>query len=242
MESKDESQPHGPLGPKQQGVSAGGSQLLKYSGGEFGHSTIGFTEESTLDLVEKREKIYRELFGESDTVLHEMIPFVPHVDVYQFPPNSNRGFFTYVTGGMSDLPMTAPEHLGADARRIELVFYAAEDQKEYAELLRRLAHFPHDNRTWLHWDHTMPNGHPPEPIFDTKVLDTFFFMPSIVQPDSELGRRLVWQGDPINLVWCVPISSRECSLKLKRGSDALYDLFDANQHPFVFRGCRASYA
>ena len=228
-------------GPRVIGTSAGGSRLLKYGGGEFGRSRLGFAEDSPAELVEERERVYEALFGKCDFVYHEVLPFVPHVDVFTFPPNGDRTFHTLVTSGMSDLPMTSPRELGVEYRRAELVFYASEDREEYRELLRRLAHFPHDNRTWLHWGHTMPNGTPPELLFDSAVLDSLFFMPSILTPDSGLGERLAWKGEPVNLLWCVPISAAECSLKLERGADALYDLFQEKEHPFVFDRGRGSY-
>ena len=231
----------GQQAPKIIGTSPGGSRLLKYGGAEFNESKIGFTEELNDELFELREKIYSEIFGECDTVLHELMPYVPHIDVYRFPPSSRRNFFTYVTGGMSDQPMASPEELGREYRRVELVFYSAEDRPEYSEILRRLAHFPHDNTTWLHWYHSMPNGSPTRPIFDEGALDSFFFMPSIVPPDSTLEERLSWRDEPVKLVWCVPITTAECQLKLERGSDAIYDLFDQHQHPFIFTGDRASY-
>jgi hypothetical protein len=227
--------------PKTIGESKGGSRLSKYGGGETPKPQIGFLEESTLKNTEDRERVYAELFGESDTVLHELLPLIPHIDVYRFPPKGNRDFFTFVTGGMSDLPMNAPPELGADCRRAELVFYSAENRDAYPELLRRLAHFVHDNNTWLHWGHTMPNGQPPEPLFDTNNLDTLFFMPSIVNPDSTLGDQLRLESEPVNLIWCVPITTAECQLKLDAGTNALYDLFDANKHPFAFAGDRESY-
>lgn len=142
---------------------------------------------------------------------------------------------------MSDLPMNAPSVLGADYRRAELVFYSKENRDDYPELLRRLAHFMHDNCTWLHWGHTMPNGQRPESLFDTERLDTLFFMPSIVKPDSTLGDRLKIDAEPVQLIWCVPITTAECQLKLDDGTDALCDLFDANDHPFAFSGDRQSY-
>ena len=228
-------------GPQVAGTSRGGSRLLKYGGEEFTRPEFGFTEESSQELTEAREKAYDTLFGEAGSVYHEMLPFVPHVDVYRYPPTDERPFYTLVTGGMSDLPMNSPEELGSDFRRAELVFYASEGRDEYQELLRRLAHFPHDNNTWLHWGHTMPNGSPPEPLFGSQSLDSFFFMASIVRPDSELGERLIWQSEPVNLVWCVPVSTAECELKLEHGADALYDLFDEHKHPFVFPGDRRSY-
>jgi hypothetical protein len=228
-------------GPRVVGTSKGGSRLLKYGDQKSAGSTLGFTEESTLELTEAREKAYEQMFGEPESVYHEMLPLVPHIDVYRYSPSENRRFYTLVTGGMSDLPMNSPEALGSECRRAELVFYASEGRDEYQELLRCLAHFPHDNNTWLHWGHTMPNGSPPEPLFGSRSLNSFFFMASIVRPDSELGQSLVFQGDPVHLVWCVPVSSAECELKLEHGADALYDLFDRRDHPFVFTGDRRSY-
>jgi hypothetical protein len=227
-------------GPRIVGQSKGGSRLLKYGGAEFDHPEFGFADESTAIAMEERERCYEQVFGVPDFVYHETIPFVPHVDVYRFPPSDRRSFFTFLTGGMSDLPMNSPEELGPGFRRVELVFYASEERPDYPELLRRLAHFPHDNRTWIHWGHTMPNGTPPVPILGT-VLDCFLFMPSILQPDSGLGERLAWRDEPVQLVWCVPITTAECNLKLEQGADALYDLFDQRNHPLVFTGSRESY-
>jgi Suppressor of fused protein (SUFU) len=228
--------------PEHVGKTKGGSRLIKYDGHNPSKPEIGFLEESTLENTEHRERIYAELFGESDTVLHELLPLIPHIDVYRFPPKGKRKFFTFVTGGMSDLPMNTPDELGADYRRAELVFYSTDSRDDYPELLRRMAHFVHDNNTWLHWGHTMPNGQPPEPFFDTKQLDTLFFMPSIVTPDSTIGDKLRIDSEPVQLIWCVPITTAECQLKLDNGADALYDVFEANKHPFAFSGDRQSYA
>lgn len=227
--------------PEVIGKSRGGSRLIKYGDGDASKPAIGFLEQSTLANTEERERIYSELFGKYDTVLHELVPLIPHIDVYRFPPSGERNFFTFVTGGMSDLAMNAPLELGAEYRRAELVFYSSENREDYSELLRRLAHFVHDNTTWLHWGHTMPNGQPSEPLFDTESLDTLFFMSSIVEPDCTLGDRLQIDSEPVQLIWCVPITTDECQLKLDHGVDALYDLFDANDHPFVFSGNRRSY-
>lgn len=226
--------------PKIIGKSKGGSDLIQYSDQEV-KPEMGFLPESNLKHLEDREKAFVEFFGESDVVSHESLPMIPHIDVYRHPPNEARSFYTYVTGGMSDLPMASPEQLGNEFRRAEIVFYSETESDDYFELLRFLARFVHDNQTWLHWDHTIPNGQPPEPLFGSQTLDTFFFMPSIVEPDNEFAERLQIDGDPVHLLWLVPITTAECELKLESGSEALYELFEQNQHPFVFSGDRDSY-
>jgi hypothetical protein len=48
---------------------------------------LGFSEKPTAHLVAAREKVYGEFFGGPFTVNHELLPLVPHIDVYVFEPN-----------------------------------------------------------------------------------------------------------------------------------------------------------
>jgi hypothetical protein len=192
-------------------------------------------------LQEERERIYSAIFGECDLVYRERLRLVPHIDVYRFPPTTRRPFFTFVTAGMSDLPMSLPEWIAPDCRRAELVFYAAEDNSEYPVLLLRQAHFPHENASWILPCDTRTNGSPPRPVFRHGSLDCLFFPPSPVEPESRLGKELSWEGEQIKLLWCVPISTAECNLIRERGVFALTALFKARSHPFIYAGDRASY-
>lgn len=221
--------------------SKGGSRMYEYSGGEFDKPQIGFSDESHAAFQEQREKLYESLFGEADSVYHEVLPLVPHVDVYVYKPTSDRDFYTLITGGMSDLRMTLPRGVSSEYARAELVFYCKEPEKSFQETLRRLAHFPHDNKTWLSYGHTMPNGNPPTPVFGSALLTTFLFMPSIVAPESDLEKNLVLDGDPVNLLWVVPLTTAECEYKLENGVNGIYDLFDEHKHPVAFDHRRNSY-
>jgi hypothetical protein len=87
----------------------------------------------------------------------------------------------------------------------------------------------------------MPNGTPPESLFRDGALNALLFMPSIVKLDGEFGKHLAWDGESINLLWCVPITMAECQFKRDHGLDAVYYLFDPVSHPFIFRGLRSSY-
>src|SRR5438067_4989118 len=89
--------------------SPGGSVIRRYSGDESAAPRIGFTDESTAEFPQAREKVYDTLFGEAVSVFHEVLPLIPHIDVYTFQPgHDGRKWFTLVTGGMSDLEMTLP--------------------------------------------------------------------------------------------------------------------------------------
>ena len=232
-----------PTAPKIEATSPGGSVILRYGGQEFDKPQFGILNEETIEWAKRRESVYEDSFGPIGEVFHEVLPMVPHIDLYQFKPGyQGRDFWTLVTSGMSDLAMTLPRDVPESLGRVELVFYCEKPEKNYLDLLRVLAHFPHDNKTWLCSGHTMPNGNPAAPIFaHTPHLNTFIFMGSILSPDKDVGKRLLIESCPVNLLWVVPITTAECELKLSRGMDAIYDLFDSVNHPHVFNGDRESY-
>lgn len=224
-------------------TSPGGSVMLRYGGHEFDKPQFGVLGEESIEWAKRREAVYEEMFGTIGEVFHEVLPMIPHIDVYQFKPGyRGRDFWTLVTSGMSDLAMSLPSEVPKTLARTELIFYCDKPEKNYLNLLRVLSHFPHDNKTWLGEGHTMPNGNPPAPIFNhTPHLTTFVFIRSILSPDNDLGKRLDIGGCPVNFLWIVPLSTEECNLKLEKGIGAIYDLFDAVHHPHVFRGDRKSY-
>ncbi len=225
-----------------QETTPGGSTVYRYEKDAFSQPQFGYLD-GVQDYVKQRVIAYSELFGKSENVYHEINPFVPHIDIYSFKPGfDGREWWTLVSSGMSDLQMNLPKGITSDHSRTELIFYCQEPRSQYAEILRKLAHFPHDNRTWLGAGHTFPNGQPPIQIFEESPdLNSFLFMPTIVSPDNKLAEKLILDSDPVNFLWLVPISTTECDLKLKRGVNALYDIFEKVQHPFVFNPSRKSY-
>jgi hypothetical protein len=223
-------------------TTTGGSTVYCYEKDAFSNPQFGFLE-GIQEYVKQREHIFAELFGKSENVFHELNPIVPHIDIYSFKPGyDGRDYWTFVSSGMSDLRMALPKGISSEYFRTELIFYCNEPLDRYAEILRKLAHFPHDNKTWLGPGHTFPNGQPPIPIFEeSTVLDSFLFMPTIVSPDNDLAKKLLLGGDPVNFLWLVPLSTAECNLKLKKGVDALYDIFEKVHHPYIFNPNRKSY-
>ncbi len=223
------------------GQSKSGAPLVRHENSRPRDAAID--DERIHRLAPVREHAFINLFGPWNSVYHELVPLDPHIDVFEFPPNADAGrhFFTYVTGGVSDRPMNSPPELGADVRRIEFVFYTPDANQEYADLLHNLAAYVHECGAWLHWGHSMPNGTPPVPLTNTS-FDHLFFMSPLFTPDSDLPRYLTMDDDPVKLLWCVPITKSECQLKIDSGADALYDLFQRYQHPFVFDRGRNCYA
>jgi hypothetical protein len=215
-----------------------GTNIIRHSKIE---THLGTTPDTT-GFTEAREAAYERLYEKPVSVSHEVFPLVPHIDVYQFRPKmKDRSICRLVTGGMSDLPMSMPRGAGDAARRVELLFYCDEPRDEYIATLRWLAHFPHSAKTWVGSGHTVPNGDPPAPFWGSEILDTILFMPSILNKDARLSEQLKLDGDDVQFLWVVPLTTAECDFKLKRGVDALMELFDRNKHPLVFDPGRKSY-
>ncbi|SPE42902.1 conserved hypothetical protein [Candidatus Sulfopaludibacter sp. SbA3] len=223
-------------------TSPGGSVIHRYEADNWANSPIGVVDESAAGFVHTREVVYQRLFGDAQSVSHEIFPLIPHVDVYIYPGpcRDERDFCTLVTSGMSDLEMGDPA--GAKApRRVELIFYCKEPKAEYMETLRWLAHFPHNQKTWIGAGHTIPNGNPPAPFWGSSILDTILLIPSIVALDRTLPDELILGGEPVHFLWVVPLTTPECELKLAKGVNAILELFGRNHHPHVFDPNRASY-
>lgn len=222
-------------------TSPGGSVIHRYASA-WGKPRLGFTEESTENFVKQREAVYGRLFDEIANVSHEVLPQVPHIDVYTCwrTAQDGRKVCILATGGMSDVEMAIPA--GADApRRVELIFYCSEPRQQYIDTMRWLAHFPHNHRTWLGSGHTIPNGTPPAPFWDSPVLDTILLMPTIVSKDAALPEQLQFAGEPVHFLWIVPLSGAECELKLAKGFGAIMELFGQRRHPYIFDANRPSY-
>jgi hypothetical protein len=223
-------------------TSPGGSIIHRYKNNEWLARRVGFTDESSAKFGEARRDAYGRLFGKVHGVFEEALPLSPRVEVrtYYRRGEDGRDVCTLVTSGMSDLKMSVPA--GAKApRRVELIFYCSEPNHEYLETMHWLAHFPHDQRTWIGSGHTIPNGSPPEPFFGSAVLDTILLIPPIVKRDQTLPEELILDGEPVHFLWVVPLTTAECNLKLAKGLNAILGLFGKNRHPHVFDPNRASY-
>ncbi len=227
-------------------ITPGGSKVIRH--GERSSPEFKLSERSTLENILKREAVYAAIFGPPVLTYDDVHPvLVPHIDVYVHEPGfQGRDFYTLVTGGMSDCPMKLPEDAPPEMpTRIELIFYLPGNQKpkrEYIDFLRTTARMPYDYQTWLGWGASFANGNPPEPIFEGTQFDSLVLINTpIAKPDDTLPEHLVLDGDAVHLLWAVPITTAEREYKLEEGTEALLDIFDEVQHPFVFDENRPSY-
>ncbi len=219
----------------------GGSQIVR-STPKSPQEQLGFPEEDTTGFRQLRDRVYKEFFGEPESVSHEILPFVPHIDVCIYPPgHAGRPSYTLATSGMSDAPMTLDNGMERSHARREIILYCDAPDEEYVSMVRFFAHFPFEHSTWLGHGHTVPNGDPPAPMFDGSELVAALLIDTIVRPDNGLAEKVIIDGDPVQFLWIVPITQAELDYALHRGVDALLDIFDDIRHPPVLNPRRASY-
>ena len=212
---------------------APGGPILRHPAREGGWRPAA---EGIEGAVEQIEAHLSSVFGPVDSVFHEVVSDLVHLDVHQIPPSSGRPYYILFTTGMSDLPMSVPE--GAEVeRRAEIVIALPpdwkmtqddwEDERWYWPIraMKMLARLPHEYETWLGPGHTVPNGDPAEPYADGVPFSCAMMVPPLLMPPEahviELpnGERLRF----LSIFWLHP---GEVILKLNRGADELYDRID----------------
>ena len=169
-------------------------------------------------------------FGPDGFVFHEKKSTTVHLDVHVVNPSPSRPFYTLLTSGMSDLPMAVPEGLESLAR-IELCLCLPPewplklDEQSWKEpqffwpisALKRAAKYPHENKTWLSWGHTVPYTKAMDP--DGRFTGLLFVGPGTF-PDgaSEL---MSGDGEPITYLAVIPLLQSELDFVHAQGGDAL---------------------
>jgi hypothetical protein len=225
---------------KRKVITPGGSHVIRHPDITPKPRAFGFLRKSVDERREKREKLYEKMFGKIESVYHEMVPMVPHVDVYVFAPKRGRPFCTLVTGGMSDLRMKVPHELRRKHSRAELLLYARESKKEYVDLLHHFAVFPHEYKTWVSHGDTATNGVPPKPLFRKSGLSCILFINAWASPEKRVSRLLKIDGDPVRFLQVFPITERECNLKLEKGLYALFAALNKKDVDFILNEQRRS--
>lgn len=170
-----------------------------------------------------------------DSVFHEVISDLIHLDVHVSRPSRERPFVTLFTTGMSDLPMAAPEGWEEFARA-ELMVCLPKDWRLDAEsqkdprwfwpmrLLKFLARFPHRFETWLAEGHTLPNGDPAEPYAEGTELSCVLLQHARRVPEG--AEVIETSKGPVHLYGIVPLHPDETDLKLREGLEGLAPLLE----------------
>lgn len=209
-----------------------GSGLSRHTARERTWEPAAPTDRDSAEAVERHIQRH---FGKIAFVWHEMISDLVHIDVHVVEPTPERPFFTLVTSGMSDLPMTVPAGVGPYAELLiclppDWPFSADgqnEDEKAYwpIRLLKMVARLPHEYDTWIGVWHSVPNGDPAEPYADGTPFAGVLVAPMINHPE-EARTITTAEGRQISLLALVPLHPAEIDLKVTEGTQALLDAFD----------------
>ena len=197
--------------------------------------------ESYAENCELIEEHLEPIFGKSETVMHEIISDLIHLDVLIYPPDDKRDFWVYVTSGMGDIRMTTPpDEDPVEWSRAELMIGLPRDwgdrlaklddidDEEAVDsiywpigLLKWLARYPHFAETWFGPGHTIPNVEE-EPYSPDSRLNGAMISFSTLVPESHSVLTLP-DGDHLNFYGLILLYPEEMDFKLKKGAGALAD-------------------
>lgn len=179
--------------------------------------------------VMRREKHYKKYLGEFSRVMHTIAQEKkPFIDIYEIPPQKGRYFWTYITGGMSDIAQNV--NIGSNSINpySELIIYTSEKSIWARKVLYNLAYHPFLNNSYVQYSSTVEFDFPfveeaemkNALLLDTKVEERGFM-------DFELD------GKKINFLRVLPLSDKELEFKNKNGMSALLNKFSESQVDFV---------
>lgn len=207
------------------------AQYLKGEGGVLPGEDIPAEDATPSDIL---THVRKHLGPVQELALTEIVPGQVAVAVHVAAPAAGGDRLTLVTTGMSDRPMAVPQ--GAeDLRFAELLIHlppdwpltrqalAADNNSWPVEWLRRIAHHPHDNHTWITEGHVVSNGDPAEPLASGTGLVCFL----LLREPTDFGVLRMQDGKIVNFYELVPLYREERELLEAKGIVHLIELFES---------------
>ncbi|KXL52458.1 suppressor of fused protein (SUFU) [Anaerotignum neopropionicum] len=169
-----------------------------------------------------------------ERVFYEQNSEFLQIEIHLLEAPTKKDFHVLYTVGMSALPMTLPEDLLPEYQALEraeiLLLLPAEwslfmpedgkvDNRLWwpVNLMKYLSYFPHENKTWLAFGHTLPNSEAYEPYDDSTKLCGV--MLGALQEEISILRGK--DGTQINLYPLIPLYKEEIEGKQEEGTEAL---------------------
>lgn len=219
------------LKPPVRETTQGGSEVFRHAIRER-EMEVATGDADLIGAIEKHIEMY---IGGDGMVFHELVSDLVHLDVHMVPPTSERNWYTLVTSGMSERPMTVPPGSELD-EYAELVLclpptwqlsdeaFRVNNEQFYwpVRWLKQLARLPHEYETFFCAGHTIPNGDPPEPFHPTTKMCCWLILNSIWF-DSEFNELELSDGRTIAFLTIIPLYAEEMRIKLEKGTEALLE-------------------
>lgn len=179
------------------------------------------------------------LLGREFLVFSDRSGGTPRVDILAFRPSPDRDFWSLVTSGLSRLPMLDAD--GETLPRVELVIYAEEPAPDLIELLTWVALRIRDDGHWLSVGSTLTSGDPNASFVDNCKLSCLAFLQPLTEPDFAVPALHTVDGEPVFLLWTLPISAAERAFLMTHEVVEFYDLLETRHHAISFTTPRNSY-
>ena len=220
--------------------SESGAPIYRYEDKKTDDFQFAIGDEQNIEEISKHIEKH---IGKVETIFHEIISNLVHIDVHWVKPSKEFPFHTLITSGMSDKPMNVPDGCEENKfaelcillpsdwnirdEKFELLDKAFPDESSYwpVRWLKIIARFPHEYNTWLGWGHTIPNGENAEPFAENTKLGCMLLMPALNFP-IEFYELKIDENKTIRFYCLYPIYKEEMDYKLVKGIDALMDKFD----------------
>jgi Suppressor of fused protein (SUFU) len=180
---------------------------------------------------------------------HEIVSEAVHVDVAIVEPSEKEPYWTLVTSGMSDKPMSngkyselmlrLPPEWKVPVRDGDAV-WKEKDERWYwpVRLLKQMARFPHQYDTAFAIGHTVDNGKPADPWSRGTTFNAAFFANGRTLPEE-----FDWVADgekQIAIMGLYPLYAEESAFVRREGSDALWKKFVDSEISEVVKADRPS--
>ncbi|MCE9532180.1 MAG: suppressor of fused domain protein [Planctomycetes bacterium] len=185
------------------------------------------------ELTEHRIRAYLRLFGVNPSPIYSSLRFSDEaaahpIDVFVFTLDAEVPIVAAVTNGMSDHRLVDPAQPEVWIRR-ELIQYFPVCTELHAKRLHDMA--------WLPLvEHTILDSHYSLEWQDAALRGTPFknalFLDPIVPPHRDF--RFSIDGDPVSLLWHVPITDKERAFIQEQGTNALLERMAERQLPWIF--------
>lgn len=186
-------------------------------------------EQSCRHLAEIEAHVEKYI-GKIETVYHELVSDLVHIDVLFVPPTEEFPYQVLVTSGVSDKSMNVPPGV-EKFRNVELLIalppdwpLTQEDLKAESNYwpiywLKMVGRLPHEYKTWIGWGHSIPNGDPAAPIADTDFVGVTLSPPFMFP--MEFFQLPIGENEFVTFLVVVPVYKEEMELKLSAGNEEL---------------------
>jgi hypothetical protein len=170
------------------------------------------------------------------------------IQVLLVKATAERPYHVLVTSGLSDYTMPSPTP-GWELAELCLFLPASwpvdceqlREEENYwpVRWLFLLAEMPHEQKRWLCYGHSVPNGDPPQPLAEGTDMVAWVLMPCVSLPKVFTRLRLS-DENVLNFWSLVPLHRDETFLKVNKGTPALLEKFGQQGISDILNAQRAS--